>query len=194
MNLLAGRVGLLMDYSSLGSDVGVAAKTIRQWLSILEARFIAYKLSPFYDNFGKRVIKSPKYYFIEVDLLAFLLGIEKPDQISRDPLVGQMFENLIVIECLKARSNQGKLPNLYFFRDSNGNEVDVLFQSGREITAIEIKSSTTYKSSLLKSLTGMASLTPMVTNSYRVYAGDSFEFSDGIVALKYDRVESVFAA
>ncbi len=138
-------------------------------------------------------MKSPKYYFIEVGLLAFLFGIEKPDQISRDPLVGQMFENLILIECLKARCNQGKLPNLYFFRDSNGNEADVLFQNGREITAIEIKSSTTYKSSLLKGLKRMASLTPMLTNSYLVYAGDSFRFSDGVVALKYDQIESVFS-
>lgn len=193
MKLLAGRVGQLMDYSSLGNDVGVSAKTITQWLSILEASFIVYKLPPFYQNFGKRVIKSPKYYFIDVGLLAFLLGIEKPDQISRDPLVGQMFENLIVIECLKARSNQGKRPNLYFFRDSNGNEADVLFQNGREITAIEIKSSTTYKSSLLTGLKRIASLSPMVTNSYLVYAGDPFRFSDGIVALRYDQIESVFS-
>lgn len=194
MKLLSGRVGQLMDYVSLANDVGVNAKTVKHWLSILETSFIVYKLSPYFDNFGKRVVKSPKYYFIDTGLLAFLLGIEKSSQVARDPLVGQMFENLIVIECLKARSNQGKLPNLYFFRDSNGNEVDVLFQNGRELIAIEVKSSSTYKASLLKGLKRMASLSPMVTCSYLVYAGDSFEFSEGITALRYDQVDQVFSA
>ncbi|MEJ2419713.1 MAG: DUF4143 domain-containing protein, partial [Exilibacterium sp.] len=126
MKLLAGRVGQLMDYTSLANDVGVSAKTIKQWLSILEASFIVYKLSPYFENFGKRVVKSPKYYFVETGLLAFLLGIEKPEQVSRDPLVGQMFENLVVTECLKLRCNQGKSPNLYFYRDNRGNRAIIL--------------------------------------------------------------------
>jgi len=192
MKLLAGRVGQLMDYASLANDVGVSANTIKHWLSILEASFIVYKLSPYFENFGKRVVKSPKYYFIDTGLLAFLLGIEKPAQVSRDPLVGQMFENLIVIECLKTRSNQGKLPNLYFFRDSNGNDVDILFQNGRELVAIEVKSSSTYSSSLLKGLKKIAALSPMVSHSYLVYSGEFFEFSDGITALPYDQVNSIF--
>ncbi len=74
-----------------------------------------FKLPPYYENFGKWAIKSPKYFFTDTGLLAFLLGIEKPDQVARDPLVGQLFENLIVIECLKTRANQGRRPNLYFF-------------------------------------------------------------------------------
>ena len=192
MKLLAGRVGQLMDYASLANDVGVSANTIKHWLSILEASFIVYKLSPYFDNFGKRVVKSPKYYFIDTGLLAFLLGIEKPAQVSRDPLVGKMFENLIVIECLKTRSNQGKLPNLYFFRDSNGNEVDILFQNGRDLVAIEVKSSSTYSSSLLKGLKKIAVLSPRVSHSYLVYSGEFFEFSDGITALPYDQVNSIF--
>ena len=106
IKLLAGRVGQLMDYSSLANDVGVSATAIRQWLSILEASFIVFKLSPYYENFGKRVVKSPKYFFTDTGLLAFLLGIEKPDQVARDPLVGQLFENLVVIECLKTRAKR----------------------------------------------------------------------------------------
>lgn len=192
MKLLAGRVGQLMDYSSLANDVGVSARTITHWLSILEASFVIYKLTPYFENFGKRVVKSPKYYFFDTGLLVFILGIEKADQISRDPLVGHIFENLIVIECLKTRTNAGKLPNLYFFRDSNGNEVDILFQNGRELTAIEIKSSATYKVSLLKGLKRIASLSPRVTRSYLVYAGDYFKFSDGTIALKYDQVCQIF--
>jgi len=194
MKLLAGRVGQLIDYTSLANDVGVSSKTIKHWLSILEASFVVFKLSPYFENFGKRIVKSPKYYFVDTGLLAFLLGIEKPGQISRDPLVGQMFENLVVLECLKSRANQGKLPNLYFFRDSNGNEVDVLFQDGRELTAIEIKSSSTYNASLLKGLKRLASLSPTVTQSYLVYAGDYFEFSNGITALRYDQLGRIFAS
>ena len=192
IKLLAGRVGQLMDYSSLANDVGVSATAVRQWLSILEASFIVFKLSPYYENFGKRVVKSPKYFFTDTGLLAFLLGIEKPDQVARDPLVGQLFENLVVIECLKTRANQGKTPNLYFFRDSNGNEVDILFESGRELVAIEVKSSATYRQELLKGLKRLRSLAPNIRQSYLVYAGEPFVFSDGIAALRYDQVEEVF--
>ena len=193
IKLLAGRVGQLMDYSSLANDVGVSVTAIRQWLSILEASFIVFKLSPYYENFGKRVVKSSKYFFTDTGLLAFLLGIDKPEQVARDPLVGQLFENLVVIECLKSRTNQGKLPSLYFFRDSNGNEVDILFDSGRDLVAIEVKSSATYRQELLKGLKRLRGLAPDVKRSYLVYAGEPFVFSDGITALRYDQVDQVFA-
>ena len=193
MKLLAGRVGQLMDYSSLANAVGVSAKTIKHWLSILEVSFVIYKLPPYFENFGKRVVKSPKYYFIDTGLLAYLLGIEKPSQVARDPLVGQMFENLVVIECLKTRSNQGRLANLYFYRDSNGNEVDILYQDGRELTLIEVKSSSTFQSALIKGLKRNASLSTVMTRSYLVYAGEHMSFSDGITALKYDQVGLIFA-
>ena len=104
-----------------------------------------------------------------------------------------MFENLIVIECLKTRANQGKTPNLYFFRDSNGNEVDILFESGRNPVAIEVKSSATYRQELLKGLKRLSELTTNIKQSYLVYAGETFICSDGITALRYDQVEEVFA-
>lgn len=192
MRLLAGRAGQLMDHASMANDVGVSANTIKHWLSILEASFVVFRLSPYFDNFGKRVIKAPKYYFIDTGLLAFLLGIEKPEQVGRDPLVGQMFENLIVMECVKSRANQGKLPNLYFYRDSNGNEADLIVQNGRELFAVEIKSSSTYQSALLKGLKKVAGLSPAIVKSYLVYAGDYKVFSDGLTALKYDQVEEIF--
>ncbi len=162
-------------------------------MSILEASFIIFKLSPFYESFGKRVVKSPKYFFTDTGLLAYLLGIEKPDQVARDPLVGQLFKDLVVIECLKARANQGKAPNLYFFRDSNGNEVDILFESGRDLIAIEVKSSATYRPDLLKGLKRLRGLTPNIKQSCLVYAGAPFVFSDGIKALRSDQVDQVFA-
>ncbi|MEE9339628.1 MAG: ATP-binding protein, partial [Methylococcaceae bacterium] len=152
IKLLAGRVGQLINYQSLSNDVGVDTKTIRHWLSILEASFVIFKLPPFFENFGKRVIKSPKYYFVDTGLLSYLLDIEKPNQLTRDPLIGNIFENLVVLEILKTRHNQGLKPNIYFFRDSRGLEIDVLFKSGRQLTGIEIKSSSTWNSSFKKAL------------------------------------------
>ncbi|WP_308364977.1 MULTISPECIES: ATP-binding protein [unclassified Microbulbifer] len=192
IKLLAGRTGQLMDYSSLANDVGVSANTVKHWLSILEASFIVYKLPPYFENFGKRVVKSPKYYFMDTGLLAFLLGIERPEQVTRDPLVGQMFENLVVMECLKYRTNQGKIPNLYFFRDSTGNEVDLICQQGRELVAIEIKSSTTYRAELLKGLKRINAIAPRVSASHLIYAGERFEFSNGINALNYREISTIF--
>ena len=115
MKLLAGRVGQILNNSALGSDVGADAKTIRSWLSILEASFVIFKLPPYFENLGKRVIKSPKYYFTDTGLLTYLLDIESHEQVLRDPLVGSLFENLVVLEALKARSHRGLTPNLYFF-------------------------------------------------------------------------------
>lgn len=192
MKLLAGRVGQLMDHTSLGNDVGVDSKTIKHWLSILEASFIIYKLSPYFENFGKRVIKNSKYYFIDTGLLTFLLGIEKPNQLTRDPLVGNVFENMVVIECLKARYNQGKMSNLYFFRDSHGNEVDLLFQDGRDLVAIEIKSSSTFTASLFQNLEKMKSITDKISNSYLIYQGEEKILSGDKFALRFDQAETIF--
>lgn len=194
MKLLAGRVGQLMDNTSLGNDVGVDSKTIKSWLSILEASFIIYKLTPYYENFGKRVIKSPKYYFIDTGLLTFLLGIERPNQLTRDPLVGNVFENMVVIECLKARYNQGKMSNLYFFRDGHGNEVDLLLQDGRDLIAIEIKSSSTFNTSLFQNLEKMIKITDKISNSYLIYQGEEKILSGDKFALNFDQVECIFTA
>ena len=188
MKLVAGRVGQLMDYSSLAGDVGVSATTIKHWLSILEASFILYKLPPYFENFGKRVIKTPKYYFIDTGLLCFLLGIENPQQVARDPLIGQLFENLVIIDVLKNIYNKGKLDNLYFFRDSNGLEADLLLQQGRQLMPIEIKSSSTYKPELLKGLKRILELSPQMANAHLVYAGDAMQFSNGINAIRFDEL------
>ena len=192
MKLLAGRVGQLMDYSSLAGDVGVSATTIKHWLSILEASFIVYKLVPYFENFGKRVIKTPKYYFVDTGLLCFLLGIENPRQVARDPLVGQLFENLVVMDFVKNLYNKGKLDNLYFFRDSNGLEADLLFPQGRQLIPIEIKSSSTYKPELLRGLKRIMELSPQMTNAHLIYAGDSKQFSNGITALGFENLNIFF--
>ena len=193
MRLLAGRTGQIMNYQSLASDVGVDGKTIKEWLSILEASFVVFKLSPYFENFGKRVIKSPKYYFMDTGLLSYLLGIEKPGQVTRDPLVGQLFENMIVLEALKSRFNQGQTPNLYFYRDSHGNEIDLLYASGRELVGIEVKSSSTFTPHFKKSLLRFSEKQQPLQSSYVVYNGEGRQFSDGINAINFRRTSDIFA-
>lgn len=190
VKLLAGRTGQIVDYSSLANDVGVDAKTIRHWISILEASFILFKLPPYYENFGKRVIKSPKYYFTDVGLLGYLLGIREADQITRDPLVGQIFENLVVVECLKTRYNRGQAADLYFFRDSKGNEVDLLAKTGRALQAFEIKSAATLKIKQLKGVERFAKLADGVERSGLIYNGTTRSLSRNRQALHFMEIHA----
>ncbi len=138
------------------------------------------------------MIKSPKYYFVDTGLLCFLLGIENTTQVARDPLIGQLFENLVVLDFVKNRYNRGKLDNLYFFRDSNGLEADLLFQQGRQLTPIEIKSSSTYKPELLKGLKRIIELSPQMASGYLIYAGAAMSFSNGINAIGFDQLAATF--
>ncbi|MCH8538627.1 MAG: ATP-binding protein [Alkalimonas sp.] len=185
IKLVAGRVGQIINYQSLANDVGVSAKTIKEWLSILEASFVVFKLPPYFENFGKRIIKSPKYYFTDVGLLTYLLGIEKPGQITRDPLVGSLFENLVVLELLKTRYNSGLSAGLYYFRDSHGNEVDILYKSGDGLTGIEMKSASTWNSGFLSGLKRFATSNAVLQQSAVVYNGEPISFSDGVKAIPY---------
>lgn len=194
LKLLAGRVGQLLDYSSLANDVGVDAKTIRSWMAILEASFLLFRLPPYFENFGKRLIKAPKYYFTDVGLLCFLLGIRKADEITRDPLVGGIFENLVVIECLKARYNGGLLPDLYYFRDSNGNEVDLVWREGRALAAAEIKSASTFSLNHLKGLRRFRAVCPGSSRGVLIYNGESQALSDGTLVRHYTEAAELLAS
>ena len=192
MKLLAGRTGQLINYNSLAGDVGVDAKTIKHWLAILEASFIVFKLPPYFNNFGKRLIKSPKYYFVETGLLTFLLGIEKPEQLTRDPLVGAVFENLVVMDCLKSQYNRGKMANLYFYRDSSGLEIDLLNQREQGFVALECKSGSTFSLSLFGGLEKFSKLIPHLHHAYVVYNGDTKQLSDNKTAMRFDGVGEIF--
>lgn len=191
LRLLAGRSGQLMNHSSLAGDVGVSVSSIQHWLSILEASFVVFRLPPYFENFGKRVIKSAKYYFTDVGLLSFLLGIESPEQVARDPLIGQIFENLVVMDVVKNLYNSGKQANLFFYRDSNGLEADLLLPRGRDLIPVEIKSSATYRPELLKGLLRITALSPRMQTPTLIYAGNSLDFSNGVRALRFDDLGSL---
>lgn len=173
VKLLAGRIGQLLNLEALSGEVGISASTVREWISLLEASHLIFRLFPYYENFGKRLIKSPKIYFTDTGLASWLLGIETMEQLQRDPLRGNLFENLMVLELMKARLNQGLDPQLYFFRDSHGKEVDLIWQQGRELIPVEIKSSQTYNSSFLDALRHFEALAGDRTRaSYLLYGGE----------------------
>lgn len=143
VRLVAGRVGQILNMQSLAGDVGVSGHTVREWISLLETSYIVFRLPPWFANIGKRLIKSPKLYFHDTGLAAWLIGITRRAHLSSHPLRGALFENLAVLEVLKAQHNAGLRPNLHFYRDSAGNEVDLLLEDGNAIELVEIKSALT---------------------------------------------------
>ena len=171
VRLCAGRVGQLVNFSSLGADAGVSHTTAREWLTILEASYIVFQLQPFHSNLKKRLVKSPKFYFYDVGLASYLIGIENAKQIATHPLRGSLFENTAVVEALKCRLNRGHQPNLSFFRDERGLECDLFYETGRGISAIEIKSSATIASDFFDSLNRVAKRIPDITGKFVVYGG-----------------------
>lgn len=152
LRLCAGRTGQLLNLASLAQDTGVAQSTARAWLSVLEASYIVHLLQPHHRNLGKRVVKMPKLYFIDVALAVSLMGIQTTGQLAIHPLRGALFETLIVAEFLKARLNSGFPSNLFFWRDNVGLEVDLLIDEPEGLRPIEIKSSATVTDDLLKGL------------------------------------------
>ena len=171
VRLCAGRIGQLLNLSSLSSQTGVARQTVADWLTVLEASYIAFRLEPYHANIRKRLVKSPKLYFYDVGLASYLLGIQSADQIATHPLRGQLFENAVVVEALKHRFNRGQRNNLSFFRDSNQLECDLFYETGHGIGAIEIKAGSTISSSYFKSLNRVAELIPEVKAKAVVYGG-----------------------
>jgi predicted AAA+ superfamily ATPase len=193
LKLLAGRIGQIINTSSLANDTGVSTTTISSWLSVLEASFIIFKLHPYFENFGKRVIKSPKIYFMETGLACYLLGIEHEKQVGRDPLLGGLFENLVVIEALKARTNRGLDPNMHFYRDSHHNEVDLVCKYGERLIPVEIKSSQTFHPDFTKSVIRFRALAGQSDPGYIVYGGtQSFETPEKVKVIGFGKVSGVF--
>ncbi|WP_428122253.1 ATP-binding protein [Candidatus Poriferisodalis sp.] len=171
--LCAGRVGTLLDLTSLSDDVGVARSTIRNWLTVLERSYIAFLLAPHHVNVRKRLVKSPKLYFYDVGLVSYLLGIENSRQLVTHPLRGPLFENIVVSEAVKHCYNRGREPRLTFFRDSRGLECDLLYERGHGINAIEAKSGATVTSEWITRMGRVAATVRSITEQTIVYGGDT---------------------
>ncbi len=194
IKMLAGRVGQLLNLSALSNDVGVSSQTLSQWLSVLEASFIVFRLPCYFENFGKRLVKSQKIYFTEPGLAAWLLGINSPEQISRDPLFGGLFENMVVVEALKHRLNAGEMPELYFLRDSQGLEADLVFRKNHDhLIPIEIKGGITWNEDFGRNLVKLRKLSPKFKDAHVIYAGDLTPEVDGIKFVNFKDTASVIS-
>ena len=144
VRMCAARSGQLLNLAALGADCGISAVTAREWLSVLEASYLVTRLPPYFQNFGKRLVKSPKLYFLDVGLMAWLLGIRDELSIATHATRGALFETWVVSELIKQRFNAGQPADLYFWRDSAGHEIDVVFETAAGLQAIEIKSASTF--------------------------------------------------
>lgn len=153
LGLCAGRTGQILNLSSLANDTGISVNTVKSWLSLLESSFIIFLLQPYYLNFNKRIIKSPKIYFYDTGVAASLLRISNPDVLSTHYLYGALFENLVISEILKCQIHSGNRSSLYYMRESNGIEIDCIIEKGNnEIIALEIKAGETFNPDYLKNL------------------------------------------
>ena len=183
MKLCASRIGSLFNASELSAQLGVDSKTVTHWLSVLQASYLITLLPPYFENISKRLVKSPKIYFNDPGLACYLLDIESPRQLERDKMRGAIFENYIVMEVIKHRYNHGFIDGVYFYRDSNQNEVDILLKQEGEITAIEVKSSMTYHPSFEKHLSKLSQwIKTPISRKIIVYTGD-FENTVGDIKL-----------
>lgn len=186
LKLCAGRIGSVFNASEIAGEIGVSSKTIQAWVSILQASYVVYLLPPYFENSRKRLTKSPKMYFCDTGLACTLLGIESAEQLAFDKMRGHLFENLIVVELLKRRLNEGKESNLYFYRDSNQNEVDILVNNVSSLDAIEVKSAMTYNPSFEKALLKVNEwVNPPVGKRTIIYAGTLEDDKGDIRLLNY---------
>jgi predicted AAA+ superfamily ATPase len=177
LRLLAGRVGHLVNLQDLARSVGMSSTTLAEWLSVLEASFVIYRLRPYFRNIGKRLVKSPKLYFAEPGLAAYLLGIKEPAQVATHPQLGGLFENVVVSELLKERLNRGMESDLYFYRDSRGLEMDLILDTPVGLRLLEIKASRTFSQEFFGSFDPLRrsladSGAPAILPGIVVYAGD----------------------
>ena len=173
LHLVAGRVGQIANLTSLASDTGVSHRTIESWLSVLEASYIIFRLQPYFQNFGKRVIKSPKLYFYDTGLLCYLLGIDTPQELETHFATGHIFENMVIVDRLKKSLNERSSDKLYYFRDNNGLELDLIIDRGGVQTGIEIKSSNTFDSEMLNNLNTWQKMNPRADKTgYLIYNGN----------------------
>lgn len=181
LKLCAGRVGQVVNLTSLGGDCGLSHNTVRSWLSILEASFVIFTVPPYFQNFNKRLIKSPKIYFWDAGLAAHLLGLKNPTAVTSHYLKGGLFENLIGAEIAKGFYNRGEEFPLYFWRDRAGHEIDFLYEGGgRGLRALEVKAGQTYSPDLAAGLRYWQTLAGERAKTSLIYGGGQSQKRDGV--------------
>ena len=185
MTLLAGRTGRAVNLSGLSGEVGVSSATLGEWLSVLEDSFVVFRLQPYFSKVSRRIVKSPKVYFSEPGLAAYLLGIETPRQASRDPLRGNLFENIVVLEAMKARLNAGREPNLFYTRTEKGVEVDLILKKEGMLYQYEIRSSMTPNREFSRNMRVFCDSEPDAGGMSVIYCGEPYDSYIGCRYVNY---------
>jgi predicted AAA+ superfamily ATPase len=190
LRLCAGRTGQLLNISALAGEAGITAHTARSWLAVLESSDLIHLLPPYFRNFGKRLVKMPKLYFLDTGLACWLLGIRTPDQLQTHPLRGPLFETWVVSEIVKHRTNRGETGGLFFYRDRHGTEADLVMQSADGLTVVEMKASATITTDMLAGPARVAAILGATARvrAVAVHAGDSRQDRTGVSAIPWESV------
>jgi uncharacterized protein len=191
LRLCAGRIGQLLNMSSLAVEVGVDVKSISSWIGILETSFIVFRLQPYHSNFNKRIVKMPKLYFYDTGLALALLGVENVGQLTLHPFRGNLFENMVIVDFLKKRYNTGKTNNLFFWRDNVGNEIDLLITNGEKRLPVEIKSGQTITNDFFKGINLWHKMT-QTEGGIVIYGGNMMQQrSNGIAVVPLSEISTI---
>jgi uncharacterized protein len=191
LKLCAGRTGQILNLSALAQDCGISHTTAKEWLTVLEASYLIFLLPPFYNNFNKRLIKMPKLYFYDTGLACSLLGLENVRQLETHYLRGALFENLVILELLKRRLHNGLLPNLYFWRDHTGHEIDLLAEWDGQLYPIEVKMNATVYQDLSRGMRYFCKLSK-VERGYLVHAGYQEGVYHNVVCVPFENIANIF--
>ncbi len=180
LKCIAGRVGTLVNFAEIGNTVGLDAKTVQKWFSLLESSFICFLLPPYYRNYNKRLVKTPKLYFYDTGLACALLGIKNEDELILHWARGGVFENMVIADTIKSFYNKGRKPSLYFWRDNTGNEIDLIIDNSHKHTAIEIKSGTSINKNYFEGLSKYQELASSeIKDKIVVYGGNLSRIQSG---------------
>ncbi len=192
LKMCAARCGQLLNTTAMANDCGVTHKTIAAWLSVLEAGYVVFLLQPHHKNFGKRLVKTPKLYFHDTGLAAYLMGIADAQHLSIHSARGALFENWVISELLKNRYNQGITSNLFFWRNNTGEEVDVVIELGEKLLPIEIKSSQTFHADFLNGLTKWVRYAGnAATPAHLVYGGENTMLRNGVAVHSWQNLQDL---
>ena len=181
IRFLAARIAQTLNLSDIARDMGISVPTVKRWISILEAAYIIFLLPPYHQNFGKRLVKAPKLYFWDVGIVSALVGIETREHYENGPMAGAIFENYVISELMKDRTYKDIGSTFYYYRTNHGVEVDLIEEDGQELKVYEIKSSRTYKSSMVHALTTIDGY----SEGFLVYKGEPLMLKDNLQAIHY---------
>ena len=191
MSLCAGRVGQMLNMQDIGNSLGVDNKTVKQWLGLLESSYIIYLLQPFHNSFNKRVLKTPKLYFYDTGVASFLLNIRNANDLKTHYSKGALYENFVINELMKNCYNKRVQPNFHFFRDSNGNEVDLIIEQAAFTYSVEIRSAKTINDSFFKGLKYYSALSKKKVKTICVYGGTDQYVNKGYQVTGWNGLEVI---